>query len=176
MDTPNAGPRLLPIYVALVILSIGLIASLTLHVVTWLTAQQVRLQARAAVETLRGELQGAAQQQVSFSIPIEQTVPISVVVPIQRTITVPIDTVVPIDTEVTVAISTPLGEQRFAVPIQASVPVKKDIVVTIDEQIPITTQIEVAFDAPVVIDLGDAAFAGLWRTIGERLDALLAQL
>lgn len=176
MDTPSTGPRLMPIYVALVVLSIGLIASLALHVVTWLTAQQVRLQARAAVEQLRGELQGAAQQQLSFSIPIQQTVPISVVVPVQRTITVPIDTVVPIDTEVTIAIPTPLGEQRFALPIQASVPVQKDVVVTIDEQIPVTTQVEVAFNAPVVIDFGDAAFDGLWRAVGERLDALLAQL
>lgn len=121
---------------------------------------QVGVGAQQAARAV-GQVRAAS---ITYTVQIDQSLPVSATVPFYRTFRVPVNEVFRIDTVVNVPFQTPLGTFPIAVPLQTSVPISFEVTVPIEAEIPVFTVVPVNLDIPVVIriretELGAALLA-----------------
>ena len=165
--------------VALVLLTLLTLVSLTLNGVViygLLQAQRIALDAQqAALQTVsdaRDIVSGIGDDTFTYTLKVEQQVPIAASVPFNEVINIPINTVVPIDTTVVVPIDLGVTTYDLEVPIQTVIPVDLNFDVPINKTVDIATTVLLDVDVPIMIPLGETPLLGYM----EEIDAGLARL
>lgn len=113
-----------------------------------------------------GGLDEFASSTLEFQVPINEEVPINMVIDLNRTITIPIQTSIPIDETVdtTITIAGPFGVDiplNVTVPVQLTLPVDLEVSFPINEQILISTSVPINLDLPIAIEIADTELATL---------------
>jgi MFS family permease len=117
-----------------------------------------------------------ADSTITFDVSINETVPISAEVVLDRTIAVPISTVVPIDEEfeTTITVNGPFGIDiplDITVPIQLDLPIDLTVDIPVNETIPVETEVPVNLEVPIVIDISETELAQLAEALAEGLES-----
>jgi len=113
---------------------------------------------------------------VTFDVSIDETIPVSTEVVIDRVVKVPIVTTIPIKEtfDTTIEVDTPLG---FSVPVDVTVPVDVDVPLDLEveipvkETIPIEEEFAVDLDVPIQIDIADTELADLSNSLADGLES-----
>lgn len=157
-----------------IILSLTLaIAALLVSGITLYGLLQFRTAARASVSDARAALANLNGYTAEFSVPFQQTFPITAQVPLQRDFVVPIQTTLPFSTVVHVPVGIPiLGTYDVAVPVRTELDVNIEVIVPISETLEVETMVAVDTEVPIAIDTAQLGLAGLL----EQVDAALGQL
>ena len=114
---------------------------------------------------------------IEFDVPINQTIPISTSLALDRTIDVPIKTTLPVDetfdTEITIegpfGIDIPLN---VTVPIQLDFPIDLVVPIPINETVPIDTSIPVNLTVPISVPVEGTELATLATSLEQGLASL----
>ena len=118
---------------------------------------------------------------IEFDLPIDQTVPISTEIVIDRALQVPIQTTLPVDEviETEITIDGPFGIDiplNVTVPIQLDFPIDLDVPIPINETVPIETSIPVNLTVPISIPVEGTELATLAASLEQGLASLLEVL
>ena len=114
--------------------------------------------------------------QIRFDVAINETVPVTAEVVLDRTLNVPISTTLPIDQtlDTTIKVNGPFGIDiplDITVPIQLELPIDLDVAIPVNETIPIDTQIPVDLEVPIVIDIAETELAQLAEALQQGLES-----
>ncbi|MDJ0952144.1 MAG: MFS transporter [Acidimicrobiia bacterium] len=117
-----------------------------------------------------------ANSTIRFDVRIDETVPISTEVVLDRTLQVPIRTTLPIDEEfdTTITINGPFGIDiplDITVPIQLDLPIDLDVSIPVNETIPVETEVPVNLDVPIEINIADTELAALAQALAQGLES-----
>lgn len=131
----------------------------------------------AAIDEAVAGLDTFRTSTISFDVPINESIPISTQLALDRNIDVPIQTTLPIDevidTEITVAgpfgIDIPLS---VTVPILLDLPIDLTVAIPISETIPIDTTIPVDLTVPISVPVEGTELASLADSLGTGLRSL----
>lgn len=165
--------------IALILLALLTLLSLALNGVViygLLQARQIALDAQqAALKTVtdaRSVVAGVGDDAFSYTLKVEQEIPIAASVPFDEVVIIPVHTVVPIDTTVTVPIDLGITTYDLEIPIQTIVPVNLEFAVPISQTVDIVTSVPLDVDVPIEIPLAETPFVDYM----DELDAGLARL
>lgn len=134
--------------------------------------QQAQVMLAKTVADL-GEFENSA---IQFSVPIDETIPVKMMVKYKRNIEVPIKLTIPIDQNINTEI--PLEINGITIPIKVSVPVKMNVPidtkqnVPLDLEIPIDTEVPIIMDIPVNFKLSETGMSVYITQLREMLDTL----
>jgi hypothetical protein len=134
--------------------------------------RQVALAASSAAEAV-GRLRGAA---IDYSVPIQQSLPVSFTVSYRQTFTVPISVTIPIDTNVTVQLDTPLGTFPINVPVRTTIPINLNPQVPLSLSVPVSVSIPISLSVPIHLALSDTPFGASLNGAVDYLNNLAAGL
>lgn len=153
-------------------------AVLSLGLNLWLvnTLWQARQQAAEGATTAARAVSNLRQSVITYTVHIENTIPVSLTVPFKTTVTVPISTTLPIATDVTIPLETPFGQIPINIPIRATVPVNLSTTLPINVAVPISTSVPVEFDVPIRLELGKTDFGLALQTLQTYLENMASQL
>jgi hypothetical protein len=144
-----------------------------LLIVNLLTLRQlvmVRRVARQAASDAAGMAADLQTMQFTYTVLIDQDVPIYTEAPLSETVTVPITTTLPVDVIVTVPVDAGLlGSFDLDIPINTTVPIDLEVDVPIDQTFTIQTDIPLYLEVPVAIDVAETP---LHDSLGEVQSAL----
>ena len=142
--------------VALVLLTLLTLASLALNVAVilgLLHARDVALEGAASVRDLLGGLKGEV---LSYTVEVNEEIPVVVSVPIEQEVRVPLNTSVPINTTITVPIEAGLlGSYDIDVPVRTVIPIDLEVVVPVSQTVSIDTTVPLDVDVPIEIAIAD---------------------
>jgi len=168
-----------PYTTALILLALLTLLSLALNGVViygLLRARQIALDAQqAALKTVtdaRSVVASVGDDTFSYTLKVEQEIPVAASIPFDEVVTIPVNTVVPIDTTVIVPIDLGITIYDLVIPIQTIVPVNLEFAVPISQTVDIVTSVPLDVDVPIEIPLAETPFV---EYIDE-LDAGLARL
>ncbi|MBI4772171.1 MAG: hypothetical protein HY784_17570 [Chloroflexi bacterium] len=124
-----------------------------------------------------GALDSLKSGTISYTVRLDQQVPIRFDVPVDQQLTVPISTTVPIRTVVNVPLPGALGVfPPLQVPISQTLPVAFSAVIPIHLTVPISQTIPLKLEVPVDIPLSDTPLAGLAELLEQFLSRVQQQL
>ena len=114
---------------------------------------------------------------IVFDVPINEVVPISTEVVLDRTLQVPINTVLPINEtiETTITVAGPFGIDvplDITVPLDLDLPIDLDVAIPVNETIPIETSIPVDLQVPISVDVAGTELAELAASLRQGLISL----
>jgi hypothetical protein len=159
--------------VALIILAILVILSLTLNALTIATLLWVRNVALDEVAEARALVAGIRGTTLSHTVEINETIPVKTSVPFEEQVLVPVNTTIPINTTVIVPIDAgPLGTFDIDIPIRAAIPVNLEVAVPIKETIEIDTTVPVNLKVPIEIAISETSLADHLDERDEALDRI----
>jgi hypothetical protein len=159
--------------VAIVLALVLAVAALLISGVTLYGALQFRQAARASVSDARAALAGLHGYTAEFTVPFQQTFPISAQVPLQRDFVVPIQTTLPFSTVVHVPVSIPiLGTYQVAVPVQTEIDVNLQVIIPISETLAVETTVTVDTEVPIAIDMAQLGLDSLLTQVNAALGQL----
>ena len=162
----QAGLRLRPIEITLLVL---LAASLLLHALTITRLFGVRNTLREQIDQLASAVTAAKSNRMTYTIAIDQQLPINIDVPIQRSLEVPVNTEVRIQQNIELPVETALGNFTIPVPIDANIPISTTVPIAFDQTVTISTTVPIKLDVPIQIDLGSEQVAPLLDRLREKL-------
>lgn len=137
------------------------LTSLALNVMLINTLLGVRRQAAEAAGLAADGLTRVRAATFSYTVVVDQSIPVNVSIPINQSLTVPIDTVIPINTTVQVPIEVPLlGTRLVSFPIQTTIPVKLETEIPVNLVVPISATVPVQLDVPIQLAVADTPFDG----------------
>ena len=136
----------------------------------------VRQQAGAGAARAAQAVGGLREASIDYSVHVQQSLPISLTLPLSTTVSVPISATVPIDTEITVPLNTPLGTFHVTVPVKTTIPVDIQPAVPIRLTVPVSTTVPVVLDVPIHLALADTVLGQSLSGAQSYLEALAAQL
>ena len=149
-----------------------------------LTAFQEQLSGLGpTLDTALGEavtgIESFRTSQIRFDVAINETIPISAEVVLDRTLNVPISTTLPIDETIdtTIRVNGPFGIDiplDITVPIQLELPIDLDVAIPINETVPIDTEVPVDLEVPIVIDIAETELAQLAEALQRGLESFRA--
>ncbi|MFD3163252.1 hypothetical protein [Herpetosiphon sp. NSE202] len=157
----------------LVLLVIG---SLALHVWTISTLFQVRSTASQQLSQLQTALDEARREPLVYQVPINQTVPIKLDVPINQSLNIPINTSVKIKDTIDLPVDTGFGSLTIPVPIDVTIPVSTNVPISFNQTVAISTSVAVDLNVPITIDLNQAPFNGYLDRLQKALADVAEQL
>lgn len=134
--------------------------SLLVHALTISRLLSVRNTLREEIGRLADGVQAAKSNQVRYTLPVDQQIPIDVDVPIRRSLSVPIQTEVRINQQINLPIDTGFGNVNIPVPIDANVPISTTVPIEFDQTINISTSVPLKLNVPIQVDLGADPFSG----------------
>ena len=155
---------LLVFLTALTLVSLG-VSSATLYGL--MRARQIAVETLADARVMLG---GMGSDTFSYTIVVNQEIPIAASVPFSERVSVPIQTTLPISTVVSVPINAGLlGTFDVDVPVRTLIPVDLEVVVPVSQTLDIATTVSLDTAVPVEIPISDTPFS---RYLGE-IDAAL---
>ena len=159
--------------IALIVLAVLTLLSLTLNgvvILSLLRAQQIGL---STVADARALVTGIGDATFSYTIEVDQEIPVVADIPFYEEVTVPVNTTIPINTTVVIPIRAGLlGDFDIDVPIRTVIPVDLEFTVPVSQTVNIATTVTLDVDVPVEIPLNETPLAGHL----EELDAALARI
>jgi len=159
--------------VTLIVLALLTLLSLTLNCVVIFSLLQARQTALSTVADARAIVTGVGDDAFSYTLELNQEIPVAATVPFNEVVTVPVNTTLPISTVVVVPINAGLlGTFDIDVPIRTVVPVDLEFTVPISQTVNVVTTVPLDFDVPIEIPIADTPLAGYL----EELDAALAEV
>lgn len=163
--------------IALIALSMLTLLSLALNgavILALLQARQIGLDALAEARSTIAEL---GDMTFSYTLAVDQEIPIATNIPFDEQVTVPINTSIPIDTTVTVPINAGLlGTFDIDVPIRTVVPINLDVSVPISKTVDIATTVPLAVEVPIEIPIAETPLTGYLDDLDAALGRTEAQL
>ncbi len=162
--------------VALIALTVLTLLSLTLNGIVILQFLQFRQAAHGVVTDARALIAGLADDTFSYTVEIDQELPISTEIPFSETFSVPINTVVPISTTVVVPVDLGFTTYELAVPIEAAFPVNMEPTVPVSQVVDITTVVPLRVDVPIEIVIAETPLADYLRDVNAALRRTEEQL
>ena len=159
-------------YVVLMVFLTALtLASLGLSGVTLYGLVRARQIALDAVADSRAILEGIGDDTFSYSLVVEQEIPIAASVPFSERVRVPIQTTLPISTTVIIPIDAGLlGTFDVEVPVQALIPVNLEVVVPVSETVDIVTTVSLNTSVPIEIPISDTPLSSYLKQIDAVLE------
>lgn len=127
------------------------LVSLGLNLALINTLSEARAQLAVGAQQAARAVGQVRASTITYTVRIDQSLPVSATVPFYRTFRVPVNDVFRIDTVVNVPFQTPFGSFPIAVPLQTSVPISFEVAVPIEAEIPVFTVVPVNLAIPVVI-------------------------
>ncbi len=159
--------------IILILLTTLTLCSLALNgavILALLQARQISLGVLSDTRTIVTDIGGAT---FSYTLAVDQEIPINTSIPFNEEVIVPVNTIIPINTTVVVPIDAGLlGEFDIPVPIQTTIPVNLEIAVPISKTVNIATTVPLNVDVPIEIPIGETPLLGYL----EELDAALERL
>ena len=149
---------------ALLILTILTILSLTLNVLTIGTLLWMRDVALEEIANARSLVNGVRNTTFSHTIEVSKDIPVRTTVPFEEEVLVPVNTTIPLNTTVIVPIDAgPLGTYDIDIPIRAAIPINLEVAVPIKETIEIDTTVPLELSVPIEISVSETS-------LNEQLD------
>jgi len=160
-------------YVVLMVFLTSLILfSLGLSGITLYGLVQARQIALDAVTQVRAMLEGMRDDTFSYTLVVDQEIPIAASVPFAERISVPLQTTLPISTVVTVPLDAGLlGTFDVQVPVQTLIPVDLEVVVPVSQTIDIATTVSLNTAVLVEIPISDTPLSGYLEEIDAALES-----
>lgn len=158
--------KLRPLEITLLVL---LGASLLLHALTIGRLFAVRNTLHDQINLLADGVTQAKNDQLTYTLTIDQQLPVNIDVPIKRSLEVPIDTAVRIKQNIDLPVQTALGNFTIPVPIDANIPISTTVPIAFDQTVAINTNVPIKLDVPIRIDLGSEQVAPLLDRLREKL-------
>ena len=154
------------------------VALIALGLNLWLinTLLGVRRQVGEGASTAARTVGNLREAVITYTVHIEQALPVSVTVPFSTNFNVPISTTIPIDTDVTIPLSTPFGQFPINIPIQTVVPINLSTKIPINIVVPISTTVPVVLDVPIELELGKTEFGQALQSLQTYLESTASQL
>lgn len=117
------------------------------------------------------------QSTILFNVPINEVIPISTEVVLDRTLDVPINTILPIDETIdtTIQVNGPFGIDiplDITVPIALDLPIDLAVAIPIYETVPIDTSIPVNLTVPIEVQVQGTELANLAASLRQGLLSL----
>ncbi|MGD2105266.1 MAG: hypothetical protein PVJ55_09180 [Anaerolineae bacterium] len=125
--------------------------SLALNGVVILELLELRQTAQQVVVDTRRLVTRFAEETFSYTVKVDQEMPVSAEIPLSESLTVPISTVVPISTTVLVPVNLGLATYRLAVPIETVLPVDLEVTVPVSQVVQISAAVSLDADIPVEV-------------------------
>jgi hypothetical protein len=154
---------------ALIALTVLTLLSLAINGLVIFGFLRLRQAAHRAVTDAQALITEVADDTFSYTIEVDQEIPISTEIPFNESLSVPINTVVPISTTVVVPVDLGITTYKLTVPIEAVFPVDLEATVPVSEVVDITTVVPLRVDVPIEIAIPETPLADYLRD----LDAML---
>lgn len=162
--------------IALILLAALTSLSLILNAVIIVELLQLRRAARSSIADARTLLTDLTDETLSYTVEVDQQIPISTSVPFNEAVTVPINAVVPISTTIVVPVDLRFTTYKLAVPINTVLPVDMDVTVPFSQTVDVTTAVPIDVDVPVEIDVADTRLAHYLQELDAALQKTEEQL
>jgi len=161
---------------ALGLLAVLVLVSLTLNGVTIISFLQLRRTMHRAVKDARVPVSQLAGDTFSYTVAVDQEIPVSTEIPLNETLEVPINAVVPVSTTVLVPVNLGFRRYELAVPIEAVFPIDMEVSVPVSQTVDVTTVIPLEVDVPVEIAVSETLLAYYLRDLDAALEQTEMQL
>jgi hypothetical protein len=154
------------------------VAILSLGLNLWMINMflNVRRQAGDGAATAARVVSNLRESVITYTVNIEQALPVSLTVPFSTTINVPLSTTLPIDTDVTIPLDTPFGLIPINIPIRTTVPINFSTKFPVNVVVPISTTVPVKLDVPIQLELGKTDFGSSLQSLQTYLESIASQL
>lgn len=153
------------------------VTSLLLNVVMLRQVMLARSAAQNAVSDAIVVIDGLKDEQFTYNVVIDDTLPLQADLPINETIPVVIDQQIPIRTNVAVPVDAGiLGTINLNVPINTTVPINFEQDITIDRTFSVNTTVPVHLDVPIELSVSETPLSGMLDDLELRLENLEAEL
>jgi hypothetical protein len=162
--------------VALIVVSVLTCLSLALNGVVIFGSLKLRQTARGVVGDAQTLLAEMSNDTLSYTVELDQEIPISADVPFNEVLSVPVNTVVPISTTVRVPVDLGFTTYRLTVPIETIVPVDLEATVPVSQVVDVTTIVPLQIAVPIEIHIPETALADYLRDAEVMLERLEQQL
>lgn len=161
---------------ALIVLAILTLLSLAFNAIVILEFLQLRRAAHRVVTDARALVEEISDDTVSYTVELDQEIPISTEIPFSESISVPINTVVPIDTTVVVPVDLRFTTYNLTVPIETVFPVDMEVTVPVSQVIDVTTVVPLNVDVPIEIAISETPLADYLADVNATLKRTEDQL
>ncbi len=156
----------------LIILALLTLLSLALNGVVILGLVQARTIAMGAIREARTALTEIGDSTFTYTLEIDQEIPVQTTVPIHQEVVVPIQTTLPISTIVNVPVNAGiLGEFDVDVPVRTIIPVDLEVTIPVNETVEIATSVPLNVDIPIAIPLADTPIYDYLAEVDGALEA-----
>lgn len=163
--------------IILILLAVLTLVSLILGAVAISGVLWLRQIALVTVAGARAAITDIGDDTFSYTITVDQEIPVVTTVPINEEVTLPIQTVVPISTVVAIPINAGLlGTFNIDVPVQTVIPVDLEFTVPVSQTVEIATTVPLSFEVPVEIPLADTPLVSYLEELGKALAQIEAEL
>lgn len=143
---PSAPAALWALALVSLLLNLAL-GALIVFVVVW---------ARQFAADTADALIAVGDQDINYTLRLNQTVPVRADVPFAQSVVVPINQTINVNTVVTVSRELPvIGVIDLDVPIRASIPVNFEVPITIDQTFPISADVPLNMEIPLSIRVNE---------------------
>lgn len=163
--------------ITLIILTMLTLSSLALNgavIFALLRARQIGLN---TVTDTRAILNDVGAATFSYTLEVNQEIPIRTSIPFDEEVLVPVNTSIPINTTVVVPIDAGLlGEFNIPVPIQTVIPIELEIVVPISQTVEIAATVPLNVEVPIEIPIADTPLIGYLENLDAALERIAMQI
>lgn len=153
------------------------LSSLLLNVTILRQIITARLAAQQAVADAIAVLEGFQAQTFTYTVVVDETLPIDTAIQIDETFPVAINETLPVNTTVRANVDAGiLGTIPLDIPISTSVPVDLDFEVPIEKSLPVKTAVPVYFEVPIEVSVAETPLQGTLDDVIARLETLTEKL
>jgi len=161
---------------ALVVLTVLTLLSLALNAIVIFEFLQLRQAAHGVVTDARALITEISDDTLSYTVEVDQEIPVSTEIPFSESISVPINTVVPINTEVVVPVDLGFTTYKLTVPIETVFPVDMEVTVPVSQVVDITTVVPLQVEVPIEIAVSETPLARYLEDVNATLKRTEEQL
>lgn len=154
---------------ALAVLAVLTLLSSALNGLMIFSCLQLRRTMHRVVSDTRIPVSQLADDTFSYTIPVDQQIPVSTGIPLNETLQVPINTVVPVSTTVVVPVNLGFRTYELAVPIEAVLPIDIEVSVPVSQTVDVTAVVPLEVDVPVEIAVSETHLVDYLRDLNAAL-------
>lgn len=162
--------------VALAVLTVLTLFSLALNGIVILGFLQLRQGMHDVVTDARAVITQLAGDTLSYTVELDQDIPLSTEIPFSDTFSVPVNTVVPINTRVVVPVDLGFATYRVTVPIETVFPIDMEVTVPVSQVVDITTIVPLEVEVPVEVAVSETPLAAYLLEVDRGLEQIQEQL
>lgn len=106
----------------------------------------------------------------SYTVELDQSIPISTSIPFSQTVTVPFKAVLPVNTTIVVPLDLGFTTYNLSVPIRTTFPVDLEVTVPFSETVDVSTVVPVELTVPIEIAISDLPLADYLEAVSAMLE------